>query len=291
MIIYKNEKYACVKCIKGHRATLCEHHERVLMKVNKRGRRPNSDVSASKENFVLFKEDKLDADTPVSMKAENVSQVIQGDTCQGQKEPLFFFKKQENGNELPKAKKVCCESKEKSTNLQNLELIQSTDVFLESSCTCKDEDCACENCMMHRLDRDLDRFISKHIKLNENLSNITDTGFLQSEWGKANSVRTNETFSKINNSVIKDEYASLNNGYNIIDQKSDNAGIHDKLEELKLDEIMRKGYDNIMSKVDNDTLLVVDGRKIIFDVWFPQFQLFLNQKITLTQLVNILALL
>jgi hypothetical protein len=291
MIIYKNEKYACVKCIKGHRATLCEHHDRVLMKVNKRGRRPNSDNSASKENFVLFKEDKLDADTPVSIKAENVSQIVEGDTCQGQKEPLFFFKKQENGDELPKAKKVCCESKEKPTSLQNMELIQSTDVFLESSCTCKDDNCACENCMMHRLDRDLDSFISKHIKINDNPNNIADTGFLQSDWGKANSVRSNETSLKLNNAVIKNEYGSLNSNYNVFDQKSENSGTPDRLKELKLDEIMRKGYDNIISKVDNNTLLVVDGRKIIFDVWFPQFQLFLNQKITLTQLVNILALL
>lgn len=291
MILYKNEKYACVKCIKGHRATLCEHHQRVLMKVNKRGRKPISDISDSNKNYVLFKEDKLDSDTPVSIKAENVSQITAGDTCQGQKEPLFFFRKQDNGDELPIAKRACCESKENSTSLQNLELIQSTDVFLESSCTCKDDNCACENCMMHRLDRDLESFISKHININDNTTNVADPGSLQSDWGKANSVRSNETSLKLNNSAIQEEYGSLNNNYEVFDQKSENSGTPNRLKELKLDEIMRKGYDNIISKVDNNTLLVVDGRKIIFDVWFPQFQLFLNQKITLTQLVNILALL
>lgn len=291
MIIYKNDKYACVKCIKGHRATLCEHHERVLMKVNKRGRRPNSDTSTSKDNFVLFKEDKLDADTPVNLKADNVSQIAEGDTCQGQKEPLFFFKKQESSGIPPKAKKVCCGSKEMSTNIQNLELIQSTDVFLESSCTCKDDNCACENCMMHRLDRDLDSFISKHIKINDNSSNPAEPGFLQSDWGRSSSIKSNDTSPKLNNSIIKDDFGSLSNSYSVFDQRSEKSGTNDMIKEVNLDEIIKKGYDNLISKVDNDTLLVVDGKKIIHDVWFPQFQLYLNQKITFTQLVNILALL
>lgn len=44
MIIFKNDKYACVKCIRGHRSSLCVHTGRMLVKVRNRGRKKGIDV-------------------------------------------------------------------------------------------------------------------------------------------------------------------------------------------------------------------------------------------------------
>ncbi|CCE64748.1 hypothetical protein TPHA_0I02450 [Tetrapisispora phaffii CBS 4417] len=38
MIIYQNDKYACVSCIRGHRSSTCKHTGRMLVKVRTRGR-------------------------------------------------------------------------------------------------------------------------------------------------------------------------------------------------------------------------------------------------------------
>ncbi|ANZ77170.1 BA75_03586T0 [Komagataella pastoris] len=38
MIIVDGEKYACIRCIRGHRSSTCKHAERPLMKVRSRGR-------------------------------------------------------------------------------------------------------------------------------------------------------------------------------------------------------------------------------------------------------------
>ncbi|KAL6947093.1 hypothetical protein ACO0QE_001961 [Hanseniaspora vineae] len=38
MIIFENEKYACIQCIRGHRSTTCKHANRMLVKVRSRGR-------------------------------------------------------------------------------------------------------------------------------------------------------------------------------------------------------------------------------------------------------------
>ncbi|KAI8348029.1 copper fist DNA binding domain-containing protein [Choanephora cucurbitarum] len=38
MIIINNTKYACQKCIKGHRSSRCQHTERHLVIVRRKGR-------------------------------------------------------------------------------------------------------------------------------------------------------------------------------------------------------------------------------------------------------------
>lgn len=38
MIIYQGKKYACINCIRGHRSSSCDHRDRVLIQVRKRGR-------------------------------------------------------------------------------------------------------------------------------------------------------------------------------------------------------------------------------------------------------------
>lgn len=42
MIIYEGQKYACLSCIRGHRSSSCDHKDRVLLKVRKRGRPLNT---------------------------------------------------------------------------------------------------------------------------------------------------------------------------------------------------------------------------------------------------------
>lgn len=39
MINYDGRKYACVNCIRGHRSSSCDHTDRVLLQVRRRGRR------------------------------------------------------------------------------------------------------------------------------------------------------------------------------------------------------------------------------------------------------------
>lgn len=39
MINYDGQKYACVNCIRGHRSSSCDHTDRVLLQVRRRGRR------------------------------------------------------------------------------------------------------------------------------------------------------------------------------------------------------------------------------------------------------------
>ncbi|CAN6624463.1 hypothetical protein TRVA0_010S00188 [Trichomonascus vanleenenianus] len=42
MIIYEGEKYACLNCIRGHRSSTCDHKDRPLLQVRKRGRPQNN---------------------------------------------------------------------------------------------------------------------------------------------------------------------------------------------------------------------------------------------------------
>ena len=109
MILYNDEKYACVKCIRGHRATSCQHHDRVLMKINKRGRKSNADALNDKENFVVFKQDGFDEATPITVKSNDQDALNEHDSCKGQKEPLFFLKKHSDDIVLPNTGKKCCE--------------------------------------------------------------------------------------------------------------------------------------------------------------------------------------
>lgn len=44
MIIFQKEKYACIKCIRGHRSSTCVHTARMLVKVRTRGRPFMKDV-------------------------------------------------------------------------------------------------------------------------------------------------------------------------------------------------------------------------------------------------------
>lgn len=43
MVVYRNQKYACLNCLRGHRASSCEHKNRILLQVGKRGRRPQAE--------------------------------------------------------------------------------------------------------------------------------------------------------------------------------------------------------------------------------------------------------
>ncbi|KAI8095338.1 copper fist DNA binding domain-containing protein [Thamnidium elegans] len=48
MIVIDNIKYACQKCIKGHRSSRCDHTERHLLIVRKKGR-PISQCDSCRE--------------------------------------------------------------------------------------------------------------------------------------------------------------------------------------------------------------------------------------------------
>ncbi|ORE11825.1 hypothetical protein CU097_010723 [Rhizopus azygosporus] len=48
MIIINNIKYACEKCIQGHRSSRCDHRERKLVAVRKKGR-PISQCDSCRE--------------------------------------------------------------------------------------------------------------------------------------------------------------------------------------------------------------------------------------------------
>lgn len=43
MVLYKNSKFACISCIRGHRSSTCEHTDRVLLHVRKPGRKSSTD--------------------------------------------------------------------------------------------------------------------------------------------------------------------------------------------------------------------------------------------------------
>lgn len=43
MVMFRNQKYACLNCLRGHRASTCEHKNRILLQVGKRGRRPQAE--------------------------------------------------------------------------------------------------------------------------------------------------------------------------------------------------------------------------------------------------------
>ncbi|KAG2200949.1 copper fist DNA binding domain-containing protein [Mucor mucedo] len=51
MIVIDNIKYACQKCIKGHRSSRCDHTERNLMMVRRKGR-PISQCDACREQRI-----------------------------------------------------------------------------------------------------------------------------------------------------------------------------------------------------------------------------------------------
>lgn len=46
MVVYKNQKYACLNCLRGHRASSCDHKYRILLQVGKRGRRPQAEANS-----------------------------------------------------------------------------------------------------------------------------------------------------------------------------------------------------------------------------------------------------
>lgn len=288
MILYNDEKYACVKCIRGHRATSCQHHDRVLMKINKRGRKSNADALNDKENFVVFKQDGFDEATPITVKSNDQDALNEHDSCKGQKEPLFFLKKHSDDTVLPNTGKKCCGSKTLEKTQPDIELFQNSNVFLESSCTCKDDNCECENCILHRLDTDLDSFLAKNMNIDNDLNKMDNSDFVQSGWKRIKSVQHDDFPIKSNEPIAPITFDPIVNNFD-----NSKTPTHNKsnFNELIFDEILRKGYDNINSNINSNTVLVLDGRKIVYDLWHPQFDLYLTHKITITQLVGILSLL
>ena len=43
MVVFGNQKYACLSCIRGHRSSSCDHRRRILLQVRKPGRRSQTD--------------------------------------------------------------------------------------------------------------------------------------------------------------------------------------------------------------------------------------------------------
>lgn len=56
MILIDNVKYACMECIRGHRSSLCRHHQRPLLQVRSKGR-PNVGFGNKNHRIAVFAEE------------------------------------------------------------------------------------------------------------------------------------------------------------------------------------------------------------------------------------------
>lgn len=56
MILIDDVKYACMECIRGHRSSLCRHHQRPLLQVRSKGR-PNFGLGNKNHRIAVFAEE------------------------------------------------------------------------------------------------------------------------------------------------------------------------------------------------------------------------------------------
>uniref|UniRef100_A0A060T0A8 ARAD1C15048p n=1 Tax=Blastobotrys adeninivorans TaxID=409370 RepID=A0A060T0A8_BLAAD len=56
MIIYEGEKYACMNCIRGHRSSSCDHRDRPLFLVRKRGRPTSASKTDTKRVAIIARD-------------------------------------------------------------------------------------------------------------------------------------------------------------------------------------------------------------------------------------------
>lgn len=332
MILYENEKYSCVKCIRGHRSTSCKHIDRVLIKVNKRGRRnlerqsstnfpcsssnvfANKDdiivvedlnnvniskkeeavsISSTDQSYVKMENDVSDLEQHVSSCCNSQKDMLSlgehEDNCRGIKEPLLLLQpslvvNDHTGTISPESiSKPCCSTNQNTSNptdqntvqaesfsykkqkpMTNIDIFKNNNVFLETKCSCADNNCQCENCIIHRLDEDLDSYISSNLLTYP--SKIVGKGFIQVQNNVAD--MPNVQSLEINKEKIEQE------------QKTGNF--------ITLKEIFQKGFNNLMYKINEDTLLKVDDKELLYVAWHPQVDLYYKDIISLSQLVKIL---
>lgn len=328
MILYENEKYSCVKCIRGHRSTSCKHIDRVLIKVNKRGRRnlerqssanfssnsfANKDdiivvedlnnvniskkeeavsISSTDQSYVKLENDHSDLEQHVNTCCNPQKNMLSleehEDNCKGNKEPLLLLQPSividdQKGTISPESiSKPCCSTNHNTNNptdqenaqeenfsykkqkpMTNIDIFKNNNVFLETKCSCSDNNCQCENCIIHRLDEDLDSYISSNLLTYP--SKIVGKGFIQVQNSIAD--MPNVQGLEINKEKIEQD-------------KTGNI--------ITLKEIFQKGFNNLIYKINEDTMLKVDDKELLYIAWHPQVDLYYKDIISLSQLVKIL---
>ncbi|SCW04518.1 LAFE_0H15302g1_1 [Lachancea fermentati] len=222
MIIFDDEKYSCVSCIRGHRSSTCKHSERMLVKVRTRGRpspvdirkvilvdtnsqvqtseSPDDSVSpcCSKEGKLCGKMNKQPILFLRAMRTQKALLVdgalkIMIEDKNSQNEGKYKFisereyllnhtneKSAESGNKAEEVNN--CEnliSKQENhfhapmnipevrspspTILNNsiVELFTHKGIYLSTQCTCEDNKCNCENCLIHRKEEELQSYIQQ----------------------------------------------------------------------------------------------------------------------------------
>ncbi|OBA28885.1 copper-fist-domain-containing protein [Hanseniaspora valbyensis NRRL Y-1626] len=338
MILYENEKYSCVKCIRGHRSTSCKHIDRVLIKVNKRGRKNaegkslnntfhSNNISANNEDVIVVEElsnvniSKKEEAVSISsyseqsyIKVENDDISTKGsvssccnnnnisnnasspagheENCKSIKQPLLLLQPRASLNNQTQTAspesitKSCCKKEEdnenifeKNNNIQeenfnykkqktltNFDIFKNNNVLLETKCSCADDSCQCENCIIHRLDEDLDYYISSNLLTYP--SKIVGKGFIQ---------QNNDIPELAQISSLEDT-----NKVNIIEEKKVVSDV------ISLKDIFQKGFNNLIHKITPETKLIVNDKELVYVAWYPQVELYNRDIITLSQLVKIL---
>ncbi|XBW37058.1 hypothetical protein QEN19_002636 [Hanseniaspora menglaensis] len=331
MILYEDEKYSCVKCIRGHRSTSCKHIDRVLIKVNKRGRRnvenklpvvktpgsggdlmnsnddviivehlSNVNISKQKESvsispvggqLIKLEDEEFKMMAPKSCcSSKNNAKSEEEDhdyNCDSIKEPLLLIQpanfivghesqstqmkssslisnKISDSDDFPGTSSNLSASSDfkRQKQMTNIDIFKNNDIFLETKCSCQDDSCGCENCIIHRLDEDLDNYISTNL-LTYPSKNI----------GKG---------------FIHQQAVDSNSSSRLIKQTINNENIDQDTNVITLKEIFLAGFNNLCNRINNETRLNVNGKEIPYVAWQPQIELYNKDIITMLQLMKIL---
>lgn len=122
MILINDVKYACMECIRGHRSSMCRHHERPLLQVRSKGR-PNVGNGNKNHRIAVFAEEVASSPEPE-----------EGESCKDF--PVVILKASDkqiidllNGQILG----PYCENQNK---LYNQRPVISSDSFINSSVCC-----------------------------------------------------------------------------------------------------------------------------------------------------------
>jgi hypothetical protein len=155
MILIEDIKYSCIECIRGHRSTLCKHHNRPLVQVRSKGR-PNVSVNGNSDHrIVVFVENIKASEKELVVLKTSPKQVM--DIKSGKILGPYVENSKQNDRPPPP--------------------VINSDSFINSSCGCEitkvQKSCGCCNKLKKpNKSKILSTYLSKKLKNSKNDPNL-----------------------------------------------------------------------------------------------------------------------
>ncbi|KAL6678513.1 hypothetical protein ACI3L0_000350 [Candidozyma auris] len=153
MILINDAKYACMECIRGHRSSMCRHHQRPLLQVRSKGR-PNIGTGNKNHRIAVFAEEVASSPEPE-----------EGDSCKDY--PVVILKASDKQVIDLSNGQILGPYDEKAHEVQSRRPIIHSDSFINSSSCCSKgasrvtKQCSCNKSAVSRT-KILKSYFDKH---------------------------------------------------------------------------------------------------------------------------------